>query len=188
MEVIAVIVASVAALGAIVWKVVTRKEGTTLPGITKFDPKRIPIMVLYDEELPVELLTATEEAVDFWNWSVSRELFSMELSNDGSTMVVMPFSGHETSRRKKSAIAYVDLTLTDDCTTIKSASVKVDYGKIAGMTPSMLMLVMAHEFGHVLGLEHDDERGSIMYSKALARGAFVTPLDKRLILGEYGLV
>jgi len=187
MEVIGVIVASVAALGAIIWKVVTRKEGTTLPGITKFDPKRIPIFLTFAENMPIEVITCTRDAAKFWNSTLEHTLFTLELMPGGSTVPIMPFSGNESARRQKKAVAYVDLTLTEDRQGIKSASVKVDTDKIVNMLPVAITLVMAHEFGHVLGLEHDDEYGSIMYSKAGERGAYVTPLDKRIILSEYGL-
>lgn len=46
--------------------------------------------------------------------------------------------------------------------------------------------VTLHEFGHVLGLDHDDSQRSIMYPQTSARGQVVTQSDNGRLKAVYG--
>lgn len=158
--------AIIAIVGLIGYKVVTRKDREALVSVTRGWAR---------EDLPLWVVGHLDafNAVDFWR-QVAPECFA-----------VGEFSG-----------SVINILRSDEPNphTVISGTV----GRIAKATiylpknfdemPSHIRFrTLAHELGHVLGLDHDDFPESVMYPRADAREEpIVTEKDKQLLRIMYG--
>lgn len=184
-----VLLSSAAALGSIIWLVMTRRrrEPTALPEVKTFRKDWPPLTLVVDTEFEVDDMLQLEQSLKaaacFWNSACSR-LFSSpgELLADGHTIPVMQAPSWELDRHPD-AVAYTHLSLDSDGALTGAAVYIMPRWKDR---PEVLHRALAHELGHCLGLEHDEENGgSVMYHKAIDAPFEVTVKDKTFLNSVY---
>lgn len=185
------IAAVVGTVLAIIYREATRDEECAMPGISKFYAERIPIYLMPSHLFSAQVRQAIERAAIFWNDALKHEAFTMRLVDGGSTVVVDLYAGNESRRRKNKVLAYVTPYLDEELKGIKSAAVRINTNLIdqSVFELDVLTHAIAHELGHVLGLRHDSDPGSLMYPKVkgLATRPYITQNDTKFIRGAYDL-
>lgn len=130
---------------------------------------KFPIKLFVDDRLDMRDATTVASAALFWNRVVGRKLFSLyfwDLSTPAPSMcgwASVEFKsvfGVSPPPPAPGRYGYTSFSLSDG-QNLCSVSVFVDNRLPSELTRT----VMIHELGHVLGLAHDPDKRSIMYSK-----------------------
>lgn len=188
---IVAIVAAILTVGgsvaAVLWKILSRKDRGILEQFTP-SPSYVPIVLFLDESLLEEvphLGDALWQAVRFMNESVGGTLFL----NPGEFKVpsgeVIPILAWEEPEYKtchENAAAFTRIDPTG-----KPESIFVLLKNIVDMSEEQLVFAMAHELGHVVGLDHDDFTNSFMFHKVLPNSPEMTDKDRLLLRELYGI-
>lgn len=119
--------------------------------------KEYYITLINPEEFSEESILFIAEAAGFWNTAQSRSFISID-------------SEAVSKNAREIEIEFVD---EPPCTDCKGQAVQLDetntcWVRILGNSVSRVEL-MAHEFGHCLGLGHTDDHHSIMHPRALSK-------------------
>ena len=186
-----VIAASLVSLGAIIYGALrARKVGDALGmvQIKRWRKDWVPITILLDDEafLPDEipkLHDAAKSAARFWNEQTGLKLFAAP--TDVGLGATVPVMRHDplTMEEHENAVAYAALTVGSKGTLVRAVVYMVNWENLPSL---VLARAMKHEFGHCLGLAHDDIEYSVMYGKVSQRMYCVSPLDKEFLLEAYG--
>lgn len=140
----------------------SRADKGMLPQGKDWDRSRIPISLVFDYEGFRYIITRMKfvyaEALRFYNREVGAIVFNM-IDDIGRGGLVTIKAG------EIDALGRTDLTFDSDGK-IKTAFITMDPTRISGLSDDVLIGVAAHELGHVLGLDHDEDGGSVMYHKA----------------------
>jgi hypothetical protein len=124
-----------------------------------------PLWVLIDEHLPDTHIQATIEAVDTWNTELSVQAFEPIIYDHSRTaprgfgFVVVSMSDLGQSARDTRILGLARSTLHVGTARMRASQIQFD----EGLDETLLLVVMIHELGHALTLEHDNDCGSIMY-------------------------
>lgn len=149
--------------------------------------KELPVKLYLDESVPDQYIEAISIAAQTWERNAGRRLFDIQTQKiKGGTPekngynVIYWMSTWETNRRSEQARTSVHW-IGDQ---IKEADIRVNASGFSFYTTQSgtsmngvnIEALMLHELGHVLGLKHKDEGGSVM-ATYLASGANRTALS-----------
>lgn len=161
------------------------------PGVSKaWDPNYIPISLVIDSSLidrRPEVVQATTRAIRWWNTASAMKLFRPvgEVGHKGHWCLILPFSPNtEWIEDSVQSIAYASLLMSDDGT-IAQAIIYVNEELIQELGADCLFRAMAHEMGHLVGLDHDNDPKSVMYHTR-QEGAFcLLEQDRERLINAY---
>jgi hypothetical protein len=183
----------IAAGSGVTYGVVKRGDRNLLRGYHDIAPVRAPVLLIVDETLSLQVQTAVAQAAAFWNSTTRLPcLFThdvMDIEGGGSIVPVMPYTGHESRRRRNKVLAYADLALKTQEGSLLGASIKINTALIDATVfeLSTLTYAIAHEMGHVLGLAHDDAVGSVMWptTRELIGPPTISRSDREIAHGHF---
>ena len=152
--------------------------------------KAVLPIVVRTEQMP-DWGAFTQGALQFWNGQMNQPTFAdlveAELGNEAVDPIIIVKIGDEKCMDERTQArggchAVTKLQWNKECK-IRRATITVPLD-----TPmESRRRVMIHEFGHVLGLDHDDFDNSVMYPKILHWSKQkVTEKDLLLLAGTYG--
>ena len=185
-----VIVLSILAACGITVGVFVRKKDEKLgmAKITRWKKSWVPITVVIDEDdfLPEEVARvqgAVRKAARFWNEQTGVTLFVPP--GEVGIGAVIPMMRHDplTMEEHENAVAYTTLAIGWRGDLVRAVVYLADWENL----PSLILArAMKHEFGHCLGLDHDDIEFSVMYGKVSQRVYCVSGPDKAFLKEVYG--
>lgn len=178
-EIITAVVASIVMIVLIIYSLIQMKE-KSLSSPKSWSRFKLPLTLKLHEDFVIlpELVEAIENAINFWNETVSILLFvPLDSTAPGETVVLEPATSAN----------YISTNLSwDNDGLIQRASVFIPMDLAAEMDQTSLDRAIARELGHVLGLEDDNFTNSVMFNKVLAREPQLTEKDKVLLHLFYG--
>jgi hypothetical protein len=155
-----------------------------------FDLRLLPIVVYIDPELPVDCYAALVEAITEMNIIVGRTVFLMprvpespdtfDGFNGAGAVFVTQTRGDQSRGLTRHFIDATAMTIVNAIVWLPAT----------GVYRADLQFAL-HELGHVLGLEHDEIRESLMYKELLGPGKTAVPQDltvkdRALLRDTYG--
>lgn len=154
----------------------TQELIATQPQVYHWDPMAFPLRLQMDVNMPQRRRERIYEAAQLWNHVLHEQVFEIteidfEMVVVAGNMPAAPFGtvyvgqrqlGRTDDNRRFLGITdrHMSTTRSLDPFQIDSCTVWLDEDVVED---EMVFWVMAHEFGHVLGLEHDYDRNSLMY-------------------------
>jgi hypothetical protein len=150
------------------------------------DRSRIPFNLFLDETLVEDLPIITEAlqlAVSFINESIGHEMFVKVGSfSPGAIVPVMKFDSKLVEGQfHEGSFSFVQLNNSE------VVAIYIDVVKAKLLDSDMLKFGLAHELGHVIGLDHDEFTRSVMLPKLLDRDVIITERDIDFIRTAYGI-
>lgn len=169
----AIVIALAGVVYGILWKGGWEDKGFMLTehgAKMKWKKSSMPIGVWVDLFVPDIWTQAIEDAVHKWNFAAGRNLFLAPIKIH-QYMSKKMFQGHilvtlsdEESGFMQRDHGHTDLKFNPSTGEIYSAVITLPKESLA-----MAPYIAIHEFGHALGLEHDESDESIMYFELLKR-------------------
>ncbi len=179
----------VGSVGAVAYALRSRpkaaaEEDAALPRIIHlWDPEKLPVTVLPIAERAADVAVRQHLrwAMQWWCDNVGVRLF-VPLGSHGSGCIVPVVD-----ERRHEGSAIKATTKLNARGAIISAQVRADTGQLVGMPADAVRRLLVHELGHLLGLEHDDARDSVMYPHVGPAGEYEVSTADRVLLREmYG--
>ncbi len=151
----------------------------------KWEREEVPLPCFHSNDFPVEYLEAFERVRKRLCDSLGFEIL----------LSCVPWSLQEALEEVPAGIVY--LRVKDVSESDITAQTRHLYDKRSGrilsaevifsleLDPKYLDVVVLHEFGHVLGLDHDRERESVMYPVIVDRSADLSSRDVKRLREAY---
>lgn len=159
------------------------KDNGTFLVLEKVPKNWIPVTIVIDQDTlwrsSARILCLLNEAESFWNATIGLNLF--DNSCKGAIVPIYSKLDSDTDR----AVATTILKLREK--TVVEAKILIEEGKFFAMTDYIAKRCLAHELGHILGLEHDEKPNSVMHGKPgnLGLPYIITDKDVKLIQSLY---
>lgn len=141
-----------------------------------------PLWVVIDDQLPLEHVAATLVAIDSWNTAVGAEVFKPVVRDHslpaprtyGYVSVSMKELGTNSNNGNR-LLGLARAVLHRGTSHMQASEVWFDLD----VSEELLLLVMVHELGHALTLEHDNDCTSVMHPTVVNCGdiPFIRPED-----------
>jgi len=154
-----------------------------------------PVTLYIDSSVPQEFYPAIESAIEVWNRTYGRSLLVLGgvtnssgiPARDGANIIYWMNSWEENRRTEqaRTVIHWAGDRIYESDVRINARHHRYTIGRMPGYVDLTSLLV--HEFGHVLGLSHTEENGSVM-AKTLASNMErrePAPIDVRSLRCEY---
>lgn len=191
-SVISIIVSVIVAFAAVVSFSTWKKISSGDKGIIKSykpDKSTVPIVIFIEESLASlhpGIVPLFEQAVRFINESVGLELFLKPGEFRAKSGEVITVLGWEPSSCEGNSCHEKAFAFTRIDRSGKPEAVYINLEQINNLDDLEVSYGIAHELGHVLGLDHDDFTTSFMYRKVLPKDPEMTSKDKKLLRELYG--
>ncbi len=130
-----------------------------------WESEDFPIWVLIDERMPALYLQATLEAADDWNTAVGEQVFEPIVYDHTrpaprrSGFIAVSMRDLGLSPRNTRMLGLARAVLHTGTTHMKVGQVWFDLD----LSDEIVLVVMQHELGHALTLEHDNDCDSVMH-------------------------
>lgn len=122
----------------------------------------VPIQIIVPDGTTPELGWAAHDAMEFWNSLLGRQAFTMEHSK--SKLFVVEVREENAGNPDVLGVARLfPAGPNGSCYT--QGGVLIVYDRVRDHAPLRVKRLMAHEFGHTLGLAHNPDSYALMYSK-----------------------
>lgn len=176
----------------------------TLIGCTKREYQvrweKLPVTIYVDKSFPKDQIRSVKEAAEVWNKTLKKEAIKVVETTDSLKRAqdhknVLTFETDEKFLNQNTqAKTTTYSTYGFFFGTIHEADIAVNakdfkYSKTATDTSVHMKSLMIHEFGHFLGLMHEEKKESVMY-RVLIKGQVrdqMTRLDQTLITNLYNI-
>ena len=160
--------------------------------IAKPKPDWVPVSIILEPELIdhwPEIHDAMRMAIVWLNKVAGLKLFNElgETKGDGLMVPIMDLRERACNPDQGVHCHYSALAFTKFNARYEPQAVYIDTEDLQGdFDFDTLKWAMAHELGHVLGLDHDTIRESLMFREALKREPELTQADKDLLWSVFG--
>ena len=155
------------------------KEKGLIEDIKTIHEDWVPITLIIDMGIHDSVVKFNmQEAIDFWNKGMDMRLFANVSDIDRGAIIPVIYAA------LNNAFARTVIKLSDTGRP-KAARIELDEDKIKHASDSELTRALAHELGHLLGLDHDNEQKSVMYGKLSNWSYKITDADKKLLKDIY---
>lgn len=119
------------------------------------------------EELPLQFVGypdkntdyAIQYAMEFYNSLLNKKILTIDVLSGKRTF------GHVEMKLPGSTVAKIEFIRRSDTNKLVSTSLIIDKDKFMKLDQDIKIRVIKHEFGHLLGLKHDNDKKSLMYEK-----------------------
>ena len=144
---------------------------------------QLPITLKIHVSVPQEMVPAIYEAVDVWNQTLQKRIFEITehhlkgpvLSKKDTHNVVYwsyQWEAKNSDEQARTNVYWVGDEIRESDIMLNAQDNSFYFGHYTTAKDIDLVSVMVHEFGHVLGLKHNDARRSIM-------ATYLNPLQER---------
>lgn len=141
--------------------------------VVRWRQQNFPLSISHDDSLDDADILALHAAVRSWNRAIGTPVFRTMDEHWGAVHVRQHFLDNPSPNLILQGLAwreYTDANYTRCVITLNSETEDFE-----------TEIVLLHELGHALGLEHDSWRESIMYSNAVASGGRIMQDDIQFI-------
>ncbi len=158
---------------------------------------QLPIVIYAHTTFPEQYLGAIQDAVEYWNRAKGEELFRYggrdsgpdQARYDGRNIIYWRSSweANKTSEQARTQIQWEGNRILDADILINNKDFDFYYTDVTSSGAIHIGSILVHEFGHVLGLAHNDNEPSVMgtYLRAQTVREEITQADLRYMSCEY---
>jgi len=140
-----------------------------------------PLIVYIDDSVPMNYRVAIQRAADTWNTLIGQEVFTFDITAREDFTIIPVISGDPAN---ETALAYTKLRLIE-VGTGRIASLMILVRSGLPYRIDTLERVLFHEFGHALGLAHDEHDPlSVMYPNITKSSLVVRNADIRYVRSQ----
>ncbi len=152
-------------------------------GTAHYHWEHFPIRVVMPQDIPPQYRNAVVQGILYWNTITDRNIFVIVEGGGEPSLDIAP--GSVLVVFSTLPIGYLGVTWDDaDIFTGYVDNSLVIFNAFQ-YSESEMWKTAVHEFGHVLGLEHDDDIRSVMYFESNSQQDRVEPEDIEYVRYEY---
>ena len=146
--------------------------------VVRWAPEDFPLVVTRDDSIDKNDETALIDAIAIWNSRVGQNVFVYIPRNE--TWGEVHFRQSDIQDVSSNGITQAVCWRQNNGWRMSQAVITIDIS-----TPTEdSVIVLVHELGHALALEHDSYRGSVMYGSAADSGGRILSDDRRFVLWQ----